>query len=179
VTAADVQATRPRPATRDHLRSLKKPATKYVTILLDPDALDAFEKAQERLGESTSTNRRERERELTEARNALAEATVTMKFQSLGRKRYEALVAEHPPTPEQNEQSVKETEQEAAYNIETFPKALIRATCVDPELTDEDIDEIYDSWNGAELMELFFAALEVNTQRRTVDLGNVFGPTVA
>lgn len=171
------KTTKPRPATRDHLRSLKKPLTKYVEILLDADALDAFEKAQERLGEATADNREARLRELEEARKGVVDATVTMKFQSLGRKRYEALISEYPATEEQNEQSLKETEQEAPYNIETFPPALIQASCVEPELTPEDVQEIYDSWNTAELMVLFFAALEVNTQRRTADLGNVFGPT--
>lgn len=176
-TEKTTPAQTPRPATRDHLRSQKKPLTKYVEILLDPDVLDAYDRAQERLGEATASNRDIRQRELDEAKAKLVEATVTMKFQSLGRKRYEALIAEHPPTEEQNEQALKETQGEAGYNIETFPPALIHASCVDPELSEEDVQEIYDTWNTAELMALFFAALEVNTQRRVADLGNVFGPT--
>lgn len=166
-----------RPATRDHLTSLKKPITKWVDILLDSDALDAFNKAQERLGEATAENRAVRESELEEAREALLDATVSMKFQSMGRKKYEALMNEHPPTEEQNKMALEQTQSEAAYNIDTFPPALIKASCVVPELTEEDVQSIYDEWNTSEIMELFFTALEVNTQRRTADLGNVFGPT--
>lgn len=169
---------KPRPATRDHLRSLKKPQTKIVTILLDSDVLDAYEKAQAHLSEATAETRAGLEAELAEAKTALAESTVQLKFQSIGRKRYEDLVADHPATKEQNEQALKETQQEAPYNLDTFPPALIRASILEPELTEEDIADIYDNWNNAELMELFLAALEVNTQRRTVDLGNVFGPTL-
>jgi hypothetical protein len=168
-TTQTEKTTQPRPATRDHLTSRKKPMTKFVEILLDPDALDIYERAQERLGEATADTRAAIQRDVDDARAAVIEATVTMKFQSLGRKRYEALIAEHPATEKQNEQALKETNTEAGYNLDTFPPALIQASCIEPELSLEDVQAIYDSWNSAELMTLFFAALEVNTQRRTAD----------
>ena len=57
----------------------------------------------------------------------------------------------------------------------TFPQALGQASCVHPQLTNEDIDEIFDgeTWSGPEVMSLVFTAVEANTTRRVVDLGNV------
>lgn len=173
-----VENPRPRPATRDHLLSLKKPASKKVTLLLDPVAMEDYDAAREALGEATSDNRTEREKALEDAKAALAEASVTMRFQSIGRKKYDALIDAHPATDEQKADAKKQgVDEMPAYNIETFPPALIQASCADPELSEDDVQQIYDDWNNAEIFELFMAALEVNTVRRTGDLGNVFGPT--
>lgn len=167
-----------RPATRDHLLSGKKPATKKLQIILDPEAYEAYEEAQALLSEATAENRTEREEALEAAKERLSDAVVTMKFQSVGRKRYDEIIDAHPATEEQKAQAKKQgIEETPSYNLETFPPALVAASLVEPDLTLEDVQELYDTWNNAEVMELFLAALEVNTIRRTGDLGNVFGPT--
>lgn len=95
-----------------------------------------------------------------------SDETVDIVLQSIGRKRYEALMTEHPATKEQNAEAKKETGEEAPYNVETFPIALISACALEPIMTEEQVQQVWDEWNSAEVMELFFAALEVTTARR-------------
>jgi hypothetical protein len=44
-------------------------------------------------------------------------------------------------------------------------------------MTEEEVNELWDEWNSAELGSLFLAAMTVNTSRRVADLGNAFGGT--
>ena len=103
-------------------------------------------------------------------------ATFDIVLQSIGRKRYEALMQEHKPTRQQNAEAQKETGEDAPYNVDTFPIALIAACSVEPVMTDEQVQQIWDEWNSAEVMDLFFAALEVTTARRQ-GLGKESGET--
>jgi hypothetical protein len=42
-------------------------------------------------------------------------------------------------------------------------------------MTVEQVRELWDEWNVAEILPCWQAALEVNTQRRVVDLGKASG----
>lgn len=53
---------------------------------------------------------------------------------SRGRKVYELLLLEHPPTEEQNAEHQVEFGANASYNSDTFPAALLHAVCVEPQL---------------------------------------------
>ncbi len=90
-------------------------------------------------------------------------STVVLRFRAVGHKRYKALLDAHPPTDEQ-----KQDENHPPYNSETFPIALIAASCVEPRMTEEQVQELDDEWNTSELVPLWLAAIEVNTQRREV-----------
>lgn len=172
-----------RPATFDHLKKKDK-LRQVVSIPLDGDAVEAFDQATSNLerarllGESDSL---EALQELVDrAKEAVEDTSVRMVFQSIGRKAYDALLMAHPPTEEQVAEFQDENRQKDGspgkgkppYNIETFAPALIAASCVDPELTPEQVEELWDEWNSTELAELWMAALAVNTQRRVVHLGN-------
>lgn len=113
-----------------------------------------------------------REEALSAAREALVEQSVDLWFRSIGRKAYDALIDEHQPTDEHNAEHLVQTGAPAPYNLDTFPKALVGASCENLNELDEDLDEIWDAWNANELTEMFTAALMVNTFRRTVQLGN-------
>lgn len=176
-TLEDVKTMTSRPATRDFLKK-KKASTRDVEVLLDTDLIDVYDRIQARIEEGgTAAQLRVLKSELDAVKAEITENTVIMKFRSIGRKAYEELVDEHPATPEQLKESESREDPPPPYNTDTFPRALIQLSCLDPELTAEDTDEIYDTWNQGEVMELFMAALLVNTQRRTVDLGNGSGPT--
>lgn len=167
-----------RPATADHLRK-KKPYERRIAVVLDPAAAMAFERAEQELeaarpatGSSSATKRAEEvTKRLKEAQAvydtalaALDGTVVTLLFRAVGRKRYDALLLAHPPIKDDDSSS---------YNEETFPPALIQASCVDPVLDDETIAGMYDEWNWAEISQLWVAALEVNTQAQVPDLGKV------
>ena len=86
-------------------------------------------------------------------------------FRSVGRHAYDELVTTHAPTKEQKKEG-------ADFNAETFPPALVAASCIDPIIPLEDATAIFNDpdWNGAELRALFFGALEVNTETGDIPL---------
>lgn len=91
---------------------------------------------------------------------------VEMRFRAIGNKRYDALIRAHPPVAQTKDQP--EDMSGAPYNPQTFPVALVAASCVEPEMTEEQVTVLRDTWNVAEYSQLWVAALTVNTSRRQV-----------
>lgn len=181
----------PRPATFDHLQK-KKPLEKTVHIYLDDDAIAAHTAALEALERAKRIDLSRTGRDLPEvleaqslltgleealakARAALDNETVTLRFRSIGRKRYDKLVHEYPTDEKQDAEHKDEHGVPAPYDAEEFSVALIAASCVEPVLSEDQVRELRDTWNVSEYVEMFMAALEVNTQRRVADLGNASG----
>lgn len=174
-------STDTRPATFDRLKK-KQPLERKVTIPLDQDALDAYDTAVSALERAKTFNEdtTEAEAQVAEARANLQEHTVTMVFRAIGRKNYDALIELYPPTEEQIEEFRNEnldrhgnpSKGKPAYDIDKFAPALVAASCVEPEMTLDQVNELFDEWNATELAQLWVAALEVNTHRRVVSLGN-------
>lgn len=166
----------PRPPTFDRLKKKKKLEEK-VTVYLDDDAIAAYDDAKQLLATArrsrTSTTDEIAQLEATvDARRADVEAhSMTLVFRSIGRKRYDKLVNEHPPSDEQNAEYQQVHKQNAPYDDEHFAPELVAESCVAPKMTVEQVTELFDEWNNAEIIELFVAALKVNTQRRVVELG--------
>jgi hypothetical protein len=176
-----------RPMTFDRLKSQKKPATRSVRIALDNDVLDEFEEAkQERelaqMLMPADGDNAVRAKELTEAneryrraREALQKNSVLFKFKAVGRKKYDTIVNNHPPTDANRAEMEKQggDPNDISWNPETFPQELISVSCVEPELSYDQVKEMFESddWSGPELMTLFNTALIVNTQNRVADLG--------
>lgn len=170
-----------RPATFDHLKA-KAPLERTVSVVLSDEAVRAWEVASSAYEGARLAGRvtpeleagrvtPELEAARDEARAAVEAATVTLRFRSIGRRRYDSLVEDHPVSDEGRQRAQDQGAPAPPYDVETFAPALIAASCVDPVLTVEQVGEIWDEWNTAELMELWAAALEVCTQRRVVDLG--------
>jgi hypothetical protein len=169
----------------DHLRK-KKPTTKRVPILLDPDLADqlsearnAFDLARIRYENAPQNADRSDEFDAAKARyDELLDATrsevVEFVFRGIGRHAWELLVDEHRPTKEQQDKHRRANPKAGPleWNPETFPVAAVAASLSEPELTAGEVQEIWDDpdWNDAELAALFFAALESNQQRKVVDL---------
>lgn len=180
---------RPRPATRDHLLSRKKPLYKTVQVVLDPELAEALTRARAEasllaarlvsrpndtaLADQYTAAQAELDDLL--ARADADEVVVEVTFKSIGRAAYDELISAHPPTEAQNA-AAKESGQAPnglVWNPDTFPAAVVAASMVTPQMTLEDVLAIFNSpdWNGPEQEALVTAALEVNTIRRTVDLG--------
>ena len=96
---------------------------------------------------------------------ASQDSIVVFTFKSIGRENYDDLILEHPPTKKQKEEG-------SDFNTDTFPPILVAASCVEPEMTVEEANQMFasDSWNGAELRDLFFGALGVNTETGDIPL---------
>jgi len=194
------KARRLGPPTYDRLKS-KKARTKTVDVILDDDLGEEVQRltrlaADKRLqvakvrGNKGSDPELEAEleslrEELSAAEEALAAETITVRFKSIGRVKYEEILGQHPP----RDKDIKEAEDaghaKPEFNPETFPTALVGASAVEPRLDEgrfwdesteawryPQAEEIFEEWNSGELGPLFMAAFEANTQRRVINAGN-------
>lgn len=84
---------------------------------------------------------------------------VTLKYQAIGMRAYDKLVAKHPPNNDQRAEG-------SSFNIDTFAPALIAACSMEPEITPAEAKEIWDSedWSRGDVMVLFRNAVELNNR---------------
>lgn len=176
--------TRPPKATYDHLKARQAPGLS-VAVCLDDELAARVINLERKIGQATvvgdETSAKELTAELVELEADKEAASVTMRFRTIGRKKYNKLVKAHPPTAEQvaeyqganlvqdlnNPDGPKvPTSEEPPYNPETFPDELIAATLVDPELTRDQLEELLDEWNETEWMQLWMAAMSVCSTSR-------------
>jgi hypothetical protein len=171
----------------DHQRSRKKPVRKPVWIAGDTevaDELSELEASLSRVKFQSETIQDETRREaalqqLIELEEKIAlkkeevrSTSIKFLFQGLSPKAYDHLLGEHPPTDEQ-QRKAKDAGQDAPFNEETLPYALITACCIEPDMEPSDLLEwLTDgSFNQAEIMSLFLTATEVNQTRKIINLG--------
>lgn len=174
-----------KPPTYDHLKSMKKPTVKTVSISLDDDLQEAYNIAKEAL-EAAQANSNgsnvthagiaKAKKAVEEAKAAAEGASITFKFRSIGRKKYDDLVDQFPATDDQKAEVARfgGDPDNLAWDPDKFPVALMAASILEPALTAEQVQEMYDSddWSASELSALSVAALEANNSRRIVSLGN-------
>lgn len=173
------------PATLDHLRK-KKPMERLVPIYLDDEPVNHYNDVAQRCERARMRHDASRKKdgddgsaaeykrlqaELEDARAALEEVTVHVRFRSIGREAYEKLVRDHPATEQQEKEAQEQFGQSAPFNHETFAPALIAASAVEPQITVDEAAGYFQEWNDAEFAELYQGALDVNTRRRVADLG--------
>lgn len=177
-----------RPVTYDYLASRKRPVTDTVGIVLDPDLAEELEEARQARDAAWARaqarqNDSDAQAALWEAEEKLAqvqqrmvdeEAVVQFTFRSIGRAAYDALVDANPATPAQRAKFKAQGITEGInWNEETFPPALVAACLVEPKLSEAEVQALWrdPNWNQAELSALVVAAIKVNGNRRTADLG--------
>lgn len=85
--------------------------------------------------------------------------TIEFTFKGIGRKAFNTLVEEH-----------QSQENKGEWDPETFPPALIAASCADPAMTPDEAKLLWDdeAWSVQELDQLFTGALKVNAALRGV-----------
>lgn len=83
--------------------------------------------------------------------------TIEFTFRGIGRKAFNTLVEEH-----------QAPEGDGEWDIETFPPALISASCESPPMTPQEAKELWDdpNWSVQELDQVFTGALKVNAALR-------------
>ena len=91
------------------------------------------------------------------------ESTVRFVFQDLGRKRFEDLYKSFPPTDEQKEEGM-------AWNPDEFGPALMAASAIEPKMSLDEANEIYDNWASAEVGVLVTTALNANMGVNSIPL---------
>lgn len=118
----------------------------------------AEEKPRATLDQLKKKQRKTKELELQVAGDDGELVEVTLTFQAISGYQFDQLKSTCKPTQEDKKAGLD-------YNAEKFAPKLIAATCIEPEMTEEDAQEIWDSeaWNRGERMQLFMAAMEVCT----------------
>lgn len=177
---------KPKKATLDHLQK-RKPPTTTIILYTDDEAARQVIDLERQLQQARFAGEPEPvidgiTLDLERAIEARDESAVSILFRSCGRKVYDRLIEENPPTAEQvaefQEATLVEdpsnpdgpkvpTTDRPQYNPETFPSVLIMHTMVDPKVDSvEQLDEILGMWNETEYMQLWMAAMTVCSATR-------------
>lgn len=128
-------------------------------VIAEAEALDVeLRQARE---EDERHNRQDRAPEIARRIQALeaeaAESEIEFVFEGLGRGEYARLIAAHQPT-EQQKRDAKSAGVEAPYNTDSFPPALMAASCIEPaELAGNVAEwtEIHDTWSLGQVTKLW------------------------
>lgn len=89
-------------------------------------------------------------------------ASVTFRFRGLPRRAHSDLQAAHPPTDEQ-QREMAELGLAASANSETFPPALVAASCIEPPgVTLEAATAAFETWGGGMWSLLWRTCLAAN-----------------
>lgn len=89
-------------------------------------------------------------------------ASVTFRFRGLSRRAHSDLMAAHPPTEEQ-QRELAELGLAASANSETFPPALLAASCIEPPgVTLEAATDAFEQWPGGTWSVVWRACLAAN-----------------
>lgn len=179
------------------IKSKKKPMERTVWISTDTATAQEFDTAkgqvlraeailESRTGLASAQELERMQADVEAAQQAFEEAeanarknSIPFTFRAMGRTNYEAMVADHPPTQKQISEARRKKEQLPPFDADTFVPTLISKSLINPELSYEQVVELMndESWNGAEWNTLWLTALEVNSTRRVVELGNVSSGT--
>jgi hypothetical protein len=108
-----------------------------------------------------------------ELRRKAKDSSTRFVFESIGRRRWRDLMAEHPPTDEQI-QEAKKYDQDLDFNPETFPAAAMAAACVEPGISVEQAQEMMDELPEGVGNRIWVACLRANVTggRDPFDLGS-------
>lgn len=104
-------------------------------------------------GESKRQEIYERLQELTAQ---IEESVVTFELQALSSTAYRKLQEAHPPAGEG-----------LPFNPDTFPQALISACSLDPKMTVEEVEQLFDLIHEGEFKKLWDTAIAVNVAEVT------------
>lgn len=150
-------------------------STRSETVIVgaDLDLLDEHERLKAELDDPTPADslagngsRTEKLERLAEIELALEPHRFTFRLRGLDDKRWERLVAEHPPR--RTDEGEPDKRDRIGWNMSTFPGALVRLATVEPVLDDEDWlallgdDEVQGKLPGAELDKLSAAAFRLS-----------------
>lgn len=147
------------------------PAQAAVELCLRGDLLAEADKLSEQLGElddwkqsslSDVDPRIALREQLNDLRAQMRESMRTFTFQTLGDREGSDLMAKHPP--EKNDKG----EDEGAWNVQTYPAALVAAASLSPRMSEEQVGKLFDKLNLPQRNRLFAAAYRANN--RQVDI---------
>ncbi|QXE36211.1 hypothetical protein KQY30_20150 [Streptomyces sp. GMY02] len=90
-------------------------------------------------------------------REQMKAAETEFRFRAIGARAWSDLVAAHP-SKNPNE----------GWDPETFPRALVSVCCVDPVMTPEQVDALFEVLNEGQRSDLMQAAYDVNAEATSI-----------
>jgi hypothetical protein len=152
------------------MRAAHKPVQRTVRIPMRADLVDEISVLEQQARRERDIDARENRdpvaprlaERIRELDDQLAASEVAFTFRGIGRRAYQALIAAHPPTDEQ-QASARDAGVVLSYNPDTFPPALLAAACILPEgATLADMTDIWETWSEGQASQLWTAVLTAN-----------------
>lgn len=135
-----------------------KARTARVALVLDGDLLAEHERLSAQLDKfhSDTDDAIELAGRIVALEEQIVEAEVEFVFRGLGRGRWRALLAEHPPTEDDKKQGLE-------FSADEFPFVAMAASLVEPVLTVDDLRALHDeALSETSFSELWTACLKAN-----------------
>lgn len=158
------------------IKKLKKPNELSVEIILNAELTRAlselYEKHSAEKRKDSKENRPAKapaiQKQIDALLDRIEEEKVTFTFRDCGRQKFDTLVDACPPTPTDKAQAKEAGQGVPTWSPEKFVPALIHLTAIDPELTEEEAAEIYNTWGRGDVEALFNAALQVCLEQASI-----------
>jgi hypothetical protein len=161
-------------STFDELKARRKPRVEKIGVPIDQQLLEdisEMERAIEiqkvmdaqlnRVPEAPRTQAK-----LNELRDKATDAAEWFTFQEMPRKAFKELVRKHPPVDARGKPG------KGRWNEETFAPALLAASCVSHDFTEDQWRELWDEWGAWIMYPLFACAYQVNEDDSQVPFGS-------
>lgn len=146
----------------------KRPVQRRLRLASDMDLLERYNDMKK---ENRSIWNEERLALFTRLEAELEEDCEEYLFQAMPGKKYFKLIKDHPPTEEQKKEA-QEKGDEAGWNGDTFPQALVYS-CI--QILDKNLEEFNDFWEElsvGEQMLMLMTCMDVNQGTPLVSVGN-------
>lgn len=168
-TTEDAQDAAP-PVSWATLKKTHRNTVRSTKVTLRGDLLDEVERLEEDLRRESAKDEWENRvplgpqiaQRIRVLEDEARESEVTFSFEGMGRGAYAKLISLHKATAEQE----SELGQELMWNPETFPPALMAASCVEPaELrgNSEEFNEINETWSVGQVSRIWACCLNANS----------------
>jgi hypothetical protein len=143
------------------LRKRHTPATASARITLNSALLAEIERAEEQLEEarknddSLAGGSAELARRVVELHEQAQKEEDTFTFQAVGARQWSDMLSQHPPSKEQRAEGLD-------HDPDPFSRAAMAASAIEPKLTAEDVDWLYDNLSLGQYRRLWGACLAAN-----------------
>lgn len=160
----------------EEIQKLKRPNTRSVTLILDPEIPRQIRELERAYDRERRTDERENRpakapairKVIEELKDQAADSEITFTFRDIGRKRFDGMIEEHPPTPAQIKAAKERNQSIPEFNPDTFAPALMAATAVSPSMTLQEATNIYNEWGQGDNQALFLTAVAACTERASI-----------
>jgi hypothetical protein len=146
-----------------------KPPTRTVELCLRGDLIAALEAATRDAAQAkalgTLLEEKAAQDTIAAIRRQMAAAIIVVRLEAIPRRRWLALIGEHPPREDDP------TDERSGFNTATFYEAIVRASWASPDIEPADLDTLLDTLNDGQFNELSEAAFTVNTRGAVVPFG--------